>query len=794
MGNIKNVTKTFNNLSSTAITTAYQYDNLGRPNKITSSIDGKNFEKEFTYNNKGQIATVKYPSYDGANRLELQNTYNPQGQLRTIKRGDKNLWSREMDNEYGQPLRVILGNNIGTLYYYNENNQLSKITSGKVTYGPPIIAPIDPNKPRLLGAGIEDTPFMRYIDTDIQKWVYEYNVKGLMSSRQDSLLMQKENFTYDNLDRLTNINQKIIFFPRLYNINSSISYDNQGNIQNKTDIGAYTYDNAKPNAISSITEPAPSFPSLFKPLTHNLNPETQDIQYNLHNKIEKITQGTKELKFYYNSSQDRIKAEYKENNILQKTTYYIGNYECEVYPNGRIRELNYINTNTGHTIINLKDNKDNNPTDSLYYIFTDHLGSYDRITNQLGQIVETYSFDAWGNRRSPNNWQVAPTPMQIEDYKFTRGFTGHEHMDKFQLINMNGRLYDPVIARFLSPDPYVANNTFTQDFNRYSYCRNNPLLYTDPSGEFIWMPIIAGAVMGGFSNWAFNGGGLTLYGLKHFAVGALAGAAGAYAGGLVAGAVGTGVFAGAAVGAAGGAAGGFVGGAGNAWIDGANFRDGLLQGLKGGGIGALTGGIAGGIRGGINASQHGGNIWTGKGAIYEYAAPQTGQSEEFDVSKAHADQYNLSQQATDDKNALIERVESSSEFGGYRNGDYRVTLSTRTDGTHYGLTMNGLYVNSEGKLVYGYYITGTSTVRISPYILNSDDCLFTSVVGHELIHANDYFFGLNMAYTEARAYLYSATKLYECGNYNMAYSTMNTLFQVEKFPYWFDISGRLLPF
>jgi len=49
---------------------------------------------------------------------------------------------------------------------------------------------------------------------------------------------------------------------------------------------------------------------------------------------------------------------------------------------------------------------------------------------------------------------------------------------------MNGRLYDPVIARFFSPDKYVANSTFTQDFNRYSYARNNPLMYVDPSGQF----------------------------------------------------------------------------------------------------------------------------------------------------------------------------------------------------------------------------------------------------------------------------------------------------------------------
>jgi hypothetical protein len=42
---------------------------------------------------------------------------------------------------------------------------------------------------------------------------------------------------------------------------------------------------------------------------------------------------------------------------------------------------------------------------------------------------------------------------------------------------------------FFSPDQYVANSTFSQDFNRYSYCRNNPLSYVDPSGQNFWNAI-----------------------------------------------------------------------------------------------------------------------------------------------------------------------------------------------------------------------------------------------------------------------------------------------------------------
>ncbi|MDY0143076.1 MAG: hypothetical protein RBR97_14400, partial [Bacteroidales bacterium] len=55
-----------------------------------------------------------------------------------------------------------------------------------------------------------------------------------------------------------------------------------------------------------------------------------------------------------------------------------------------------------------------------------------------------------------------------------------------------GILYDPVIARVLSPDNNVQNPNNPQNYNRYSYCLNNPLKYTDPSGEFFIGTILTG--------------------------------------------------------------------------------------------------------------------------------------------------------------------------------------------------------------------------------------------------------------------------------------------------------------
>jgi len=72
-----------------------------------------------------------------------------------------------------------------------------------------------------------------------------------------------------------------------------------------------------------------------------------------------------------------------------------------------------------------------------------------------------------------------------------RGFTGHEFLKYFNIYNMNGRLYDPLVARFLNVDPYVQMPDYTQNLNRYSYCLNNPLIYTDPDGELAFLVIAA---------------------------------------------------------------------------------------------------------------------------------------------------------------------------------------------------------------------------------------------------------------------------------------------------------------
>jgi hypothetical protein len=58
-----------------------------------------------------------------------------------------------------------------------------------------------------------------------------------------------------------------------------------------------------------------------------------------------------------------------------------------------------------------------------------------------------------------------------------------------------------VLGLFLSPDNYVQAPGFSQSFNRYAYCVNNPLGYVDPSGEFFYTlaVLIAAPFTGGAS-------------------------------------------------------------------------------------------------------------------------------------------------------------------------------------------------------------------------------------------------------------------------------------------------------
>lgn len=77
---------------------------------------------------------------------------------------------------------------------------------------------------------------------------------------------------------------------------------------------------------------------------------------------------------------------------------------------------------------------------------------------------------------------VPPEDQEVMDEITRRGYGGHAMLGSLGLIHMNGRVFDAILGRFLSPGPFVPEPGFTQSHNRYSYVFNNPLSFIDPSG------------------------------------------------------------------------------------------------------------------------------------------------------------------------------------------------------------------------------------------------------------------------------------------------------------------------
>lgn len=176
--------------------------------------------------------------------------------------------------------------------------------------------------------------------------------------------------------------------------------------------------------------------------------------------------------FYGGLQADKLQRQYRK--------HYSADGSMEIKHNtitGEVEFVTYIGGDGYSAPLVLKSD---GTTQEYLYLHRDYQGSILAITNQSGAVVEKRLFDAWGE------------VLRVEDGQgnvlagfavLDRGYTGHEHLQSVGLIHMNGRLYDAKLHRFLQPDNFIQDPTNTQNYNRYSYVLNNPLKYTDISGE-----------------------------------------------------------------------------------------------------------------------------------------------------------------------------------------------------------------------------------------------------------------------------------------------------------------------
>lgn len=411
--------------------TELEYDGFSRPIVKTETINGEIFTTSMSLNEFSELTEIVYPS-----NLKINYQYDDIGNLVSMLKEDGALLFKPLEiNSYGQLSKFESGNGLITTTEYNEYGILNSIKT--------------------------DDPSIFNLSFEIN------NTNGNVLSRTDGVSGQFETFSYDNeYDRLIEMNIG-------GNSSKSLIYDDNGNISNKSDVSPnnYQYDNTKIHALTQINSPNP------------ISTFNQDIKYNSdHQPFEISNTEGYNLAYTYGLDGERRYAKLLKNEVEEYQRYYLGSFERDIKSDIQ-RDIHYL---SGGVIVVIEDLG----LPQYYYSYDDHLSSITTVTNETGEIIANQSFDAWGRKRSQEDWTSNVTSNYDLQWLY-RGYTGHEMLPEFDLINMNGRLYDPVVGRMLSPDKYVGQDGTSQGYNRYTYAYNNPLKYSDPTGETPALEIFA---------------------------------------------------------------------------------------------------------------------------------------------------------------------------------------------------------------------------------------------------------------------------------------------------------------
>lgn len=459
------------------------YDSYGRPYTRGTSIAGNAYSEVSAYDGYGRLM-----SQQDASGYTLTTNYTTRGFLSDMT--DSRVGTVYQVNNMtarGQVSGDTRGNNAAlnsTAIYDPQTGRIQSICSGT-------------------NCGLQDLS-------------YQFDLAGNLSQRERAVSTAPtiEKFTNDALNRL-----KLAQLTEVQGVvqgtaitTASLVYDLLGNVCSKNS-AAYTYAGyagctnhgsaGSPQAVTQVGSTSYQYDLDGNQTTSNSG---RTFVYNALNQLATASAGTSSTAFQYSPDGDRFLRTDSGSAVPPpdcptdpvpndrifcngfeassaggtQTTYYVGN--VEIIKNGPSTEIRrYL---AGVAIDYVRSSGSN----ETRYLFADHLGSVDVVASSTGALIEMMSFDVHGSRRDPYSWQGgAAVPVST-----THGYTGQEHVDAFEFIHMNGRIYDPAIGRMLQADPMTGPGN--QSLNRYSYVINNPLALTDPSGYSWWGDILRDVV------------------------------------------------------------------------------------------------------------------------------------------------------------------------------------------------------------------------------------------------------------------------------------------------------------
>ncbi len=264
---------------------------------------------------------------------------------------------------------------------------------------------------------------------------------------------QTQSFSYDALDRLATAQAA----GGSYGTYSqrSYQYSNAGNLTNFEGTAFAYNDAAHKHGVTHIGGVQKYWYDANGNATRRIAPWGTDITltYDAENRLTQVSNGVT-ASYTYDGDGNRVKAV-----VNGTTSIFVGNY-YEVQ-GSTVKKYYYAGS--------VRVAERNGGT--LYFLLSDHLGGTAVTTDANGNRVTELRYLPYGDTRyNPGS--------QITTYRFT----GQRWDSGTGLYFYNARWYDPLIGRFIQADTIVSQPGNPQDLNRYTYCRNNPLRFIDPSG------------------------------------------------------------------------------------------------------------------------------------------------------------------------------------------------------------------------------------------------------------------------------------------------------------------------
>ncbi len=471
--------------SNSGFTETFFYDTAGRSARANTDITpiggsgSTRHSTTHTYDTYGRLATTTYPG-----GFVVTRVYNAQGYLSQLKDGATVLQTFNGRDAFGNSTDESYANGVDTLRTFDpETGGLTDINTTKSS------------------TVFQNNDYAWRSNSTLESRVAN-PAYGLGSTR-------KESYTYDVLNRVT-VAETYINSSNTRDL--SYAYNQLGNVTSKvstltgdTDVTGYAYGAglAGPHAATGF-----SVDGVARTLFYDLNgavtkydiagtSDDKYIAYNASNQPAKITIGDSlddttpvardEFAYDPNGQRYARKTSWQDGgSTITEEVSYIG--VSEVIADSTNSQI-VTKTRVSANVMHVKIVGPSRTEEFFEYAHRDHLGSIEVVTDENGNKLDNLAFEPFGSRKK-KDWTANISTAELDvlldldwDHpRKARGFTGHEHLDRTGFVHMNGRVYDPVSGRFLSPDPLVSLPTLAQSWNRYSYVLNNPLGLVDPTG------------------------------------------------------------------------------------------------------------------------------------------------------------------------------------------------------------------------------------------------------------------------------------------------------------------------